>query len=91
MIPDAVLAMRRRLPAIPWATPITVHLACDDKPLYGCRLCILCYGLRAGDRRHLFGSENEALEHIAAHAAGFEALADERRPRRPVAGEPGVI
>ncbi len=30
MIPDAVLATRRRLPAIPWTVPITVHFACDD-------------------------------------------------------------
>ncbi len=87
MVPDAVVAMRRRLPAIPWAVPITVHFACDDKPLYGCRLCILRHGLRAGDRRHLFGSEVEALEHIATHAKGFEPPAEERRTDRPLAAE----
>ncbi len=67
MVPDAVAAIRRRLPAVPWTVPITVHFACDDKPLFGCRLCILRYGLRTGDRSHLFGSETEALAHIATH------------------------
>ncbi len=83
MIPDAVVAIRRRLPAIPWTVPITVHFACDDKPLFGCRLCILRYGLWTGDRRHLFGSETEALTHIATHSKGSDTPAAERRPDLP--------
>jgi hypothetical protein len=62
------MAMKRRLSAIPWDEPIHVHFACDDKPLFGCRLCILRFGLKAGDYRHLFRSEGEALDHIASHA-----------------------
>ncbi len=84
MIPDAVLATRRRLPAIPWTVPITVHFACDDGRLFGCRLCILRYGLRAGDRRHLFGSETEALEHITDHVNASDVPgAAARQPEWP--------
>jgi hypothetical protein len=66
MARDAIA--RQRLSAIPWDEPIHVHFACDDKPLFGCRLCILRFGLKAGDHRHLFRSETEALDHIASHA-----------------------
>jgi CRP-like cAMP-binding protein len=49
MGPDADAAIHRRLYAIPWSHPITVQFACDDRPHYGCRLCILRYGLKSGD------------------------------------------
>lgn len=67
MRPDLVAAMQRRLPAIPWSRPIAVQFACDDRPRYGCRLCILRYGLKSGDRSHLFNTEAEAARHVAAH------------------------
>lgn len=67
MGPDLVAAMQRRLRAIPWARPIAVQFACDHTPRYGCRLCILRYGLKSGDRTHLFDTEAEAAKHIAAH------------------------
>ena len=78
MVPDAVAAIQERLRAVPWDVPIAVHFACDDRPLYGCRVCILRFGLRTGDRSHLFGSEEEALAHIATHGN-----ATDRRPARP--------
>jgi hypothetical protein len=68
MLSKAVAEVQRRLPAIPWDAPIRVHFACDDKALFGCRLCILRFGLRPGDRSHLFTSEAEALAHTATHA-----------------------
>jgi len=64
---------------LPWAVPITVLFACDDKPSFGCRLCILRYGLRSGDRTHLFGSEAEARGPIATHTKVLEARVTERR------------
>lgn len=78
-MPDAVAAIRRRLPAVPWTVPITVHFVCDDKPLFGCRLCILRYGLRRDDRSHLFGSEAQALAHIATHGKVLDGRPPERR------------
>ena len=68
MGPDSIKAMQRRLPAIPWHVPITVHFASEARPLFGCRFCILRFGLKNGDRTHLFVSETEARAHIATHA-----------------------
>ncbi len=68
MLSKAVAEMQRRLPAVPWDAPIRVHFACDGKPLYGCRLCILRYGLKAGDHTHLFTCEAEASSHTVRHA-----------------------
>ncbi len=79
MVPDAVVEIRRRLPAVPWTVPIVVPFACGDKPLFGCRFCVLRYGLRTGDRSHLFGSEAEALAHISAHAETLDMQAADRR------------
>lgn len=68
MLPEVVGEIQRRRPAIPWNAPIRVHFSCDDKPLFACRLCILRFGLKIGDRSHLFGDETEALVHIGSHA-----------------------
>jgi hypothetical protein len=68
MLSNAIAEVQRRLPAIPWDAPIRVHFSCDDEPLYGCRLCILRFGLKAGDRSRLFADEAEALSHIGTHA-----------------------
>jgi hypothetical protein len=46
-----------------------VHFACDDAPLFACRLCILRFGLHAGDRQRLFADERAALSHTTRHAA----------------------
>lgn len=67
MGPDSVAAMQWRLRAIPWSRPIAVQFACDYAPRYGCRLCILRYGLKSGDRTHLFETEAEAARHVAVH------------------------
>jgi hypothetical protein len=64
----AVADVRRRLHTIPWDTPIRVQFFCDEAPLFGCRLCILRYGLRTGDRSYLFDSEDEAILHTCFHA-----------------------
>ncbi len=65
---NAVADVRRRLQAIPWDMPIRVQFHCDDTPLFGCRLCILRFGLRTGDRSCLFDSEGEAMLHTFSHA-----------------------
>jgi hypothetical protein len=65
---NAVADVRRRLHAIPWDMPIRVQFYCDNKPLFGCRLCILRFGLRNGGRSYLFHSEDEALLHTFSHA-----------------------
>lgn len=67
--------------AIPWKEPIRVQFACDDRPLFGCRLCILMFGLRPGDHERLFPDQAEALRHICRHVddvafAGMENLND---------------
>lgn len=67
MGPDLIAATQRRLPAIPWNVPISVQFACDERQRYSCRLCILHYGLKAGDHTLLFDTEAEALKHIAKH------------------------
>jgi len=67
MLQEAVAEIQRRQPSIPWEQPIRVHFACDDKPLFGCRTCILRFGLKTGDRSHLFADEAEAINHIAGH------------------------
>jgi hypothetical protein len=64
----AVSDVRRRMHAIPWDTPIRVQFYCDEAPLFGCRLCILRFGLRTGDRSYLFDSEDEAILHTCSHA-----------------------
>lgn len=63
----AVAEIRARHPTIPWREPIRVQFFCDDRPMYGCRLCILKFGLKKGDRSHLFTGEREALNHISEH------------------------
>ncbi len=68
MLAEAVVEIRRRQRAIPWEKPIRVQFAGDDGPLYGCRVCILRFGLKRGDRSALFETESEAAEHIARHA-----------------------
>jgi hypothetical protein len=68
MPPTVIAEIQRRLPAIPWREPIRVQFTCDDKPLYGCRLCILIFGLRYGDRGRLFADEIDALSHTCQHA-----------------------
>jgi hypothetical protein len=65
---NAVADVRRRLHTIPWDMPIRVQFYCDEAPLFGCRLCILRYGLRTGDRSYLFRSEDEAMLHTCSHA-----------------------
>ena len=77
MLPNSVAEIQRRLRAIPWDVPIAVHFACDDRPLFGCRLCILRFGLKSGDRMRLFADEGEAWDHTCRHA---DALA--QRPDR---------
>jgi hypothetical protein len=64
----AVADVRRRLHTIPWDTPIRVQFYCDEAPLFGCRLCILRFGLRTGDRSYLFDSKDEAMLHTYSHA-----------------------
>ena len=81
----AIAEIKRRQPAIPWDVPIRVHFACDDRPLYGCRYCILRYGLKSGDRTRLFFSEAEALAHTGSHvetAASRDRLEREAAERR---------
>jgi hypothetical protein len=65
---NAVANVRRRLHTIPWHAPIRVQFYCDEAPLFGCRLCILRFGLRTGDRSYLFDSEDEAMLHTLSHA-----------------------
>jgi hypothetical protein len=65
---NAVANVRHRLHAIPWERPIRVQFYCDEAPLFGCRLCILRFGLRSGDRSCLFDSEDEAMLHTCSHA-----------------------
>jgi hypothetical protein len=67
MPPSSVADICRRLHAIPWAEPIRVQFTCDDTPLFGCRLCILRYGLKTGDRTRLFADERDALSHTCTH------------------------
>ena len=78
MPPKTVAEIERRQRAVPWDCPILVHFACDDQPLYGCRRCILRFGLRLGDHTRLFGSEAEAFAHIATHR---DPKNEEKRPR----------
>lgn len=68
MSPIAIAEIQRRLSSIPWREPIRVQFACDDRPLFGCRLCILTFGLRWGDRGRLFSDEADALSHTCRHA-----------------------
>lgn len=63
----AVEEIQARRPIIPWRQPIRVQFFCDERPMYGCRLCILIFGLKKGDRTHLYATEGEALNHIAGH------------------------
>jgi hypothetical protein len=74
MPPNSVADLQHRRRAIPWQEPIRVAFACDDQPLFGCRLCILMFGLRRGDRARLFADESEACAHTTAHAALASAL-----------------
>lgn len=70
MLPDHAIAdICYRRPAIPWHEPIRVHFCYDEAPLYGCRLCILKFGLAAGDRGRLFADEAVATAHTGRHAA----------------------
>ena len=68
MCPDDVTRTRRRLSAVPWSAPIPIQFSCDDKPRYGCRLCILIFGLKPGDRHITFEDEAEASAHTRDHA-----------------------
>jgi len=77
MPPNSVAEIQHRRRAIPWDAPIRVHFTCDDKPMFACRLCILMFGLRRGDRMRLFADEAEARAHTCRHA---DALA--QRPDR---------
>jgi hypothetical protein len=70
---ETIAKIQRRRSSIPWEEPIRVHLTCDDRPLFGCRLCILRYGLKAGDRARLFTDENMAASHTGHHAAAIRA------------------
>jgi hypothetical protein len=74
MPPNLVADIQHRLRAIPWEEPIRVPFACDDQPLFGCRLCILMFGLRRGDRARLFADEAEACAHTTRHAWALLAL-----------------
>lgn len=82
MPPNSVADLQRRLRAIPWEDPIRVAFACDDKPLFGCRLCILMFGLRRGERAGLFVDEAEAWAHTMAHAGALSAVPDRMRGER---------
>jgi len=73
MPPNFVAEIRQRLRAIPWEEPIRVPFACDDRPLLGCRLCILMFGLRRGERARLFADEAEAWAHTTRHARALSA------------------
>ena len=79
----AVAEIRARHPIIPWHEPIRVQFFCDDRPMYGCRLCILKFGLKKGDRSHLFAREGEALNYISEHETPSSAALDVRRQREP--------
>ena len=74
MPPNSVADIQHRLRAIPWEEPIRVRFACDDRPLFGCRLCILMFGLRRGDRARLFADEADACTHTTRHAWALLAL-----------------
>lgn len=87
MGPGLIAAMQRRLPAIPWSRPIAVQFACDHRPRYGCRLCILRYGLKSGDRTHLFDTEAEAARHVAAHKQLLGGLTLDIRGRHDAAAD----
>jgi hypothetical protein len=82
MLQRAVAEIKRRRPAIPWEVPIRVHFACDDRLLYGCRFCILRYGLKQGDHSRLFRSEAEALTHIQSHGEAPAAPGQVERASR---------
>ncbi len=73
MPPNSVADIRQRLRAIPWEEPIRVPFACGDKPLFGCRLCILMFGLRRGEQARLFADEAEASAHTTRHAGALSA------------------
>ena len=74
MPPNAIAEIRQRLRAIPWEEPIRVPVSCNDKPLFGCRLCIFMFGLRRGEGARLFGDEAEACAHTKCHAWALSAL-----------------
>lgn len=76
MSPHRVAEIRQRLRAIPWQEPIRVPFACDERPLFGCRLCILTFGLRRGECTHLFADEAEAWAHTTGHAGALSAAPD---------------
>jgi hypothetical protein len=82
MPPKTVARIRQRLPAMPWGVPIRVQFSCDDEPLFGCRLCILRFGLKTGDRTRLYATEAGALSHTRAHALVAQLL-------KPSAGATG--
>ncbi|MGB6345322.1 MAG: hypothetical protein WBG15_21675, partial [Xanthobacteraceae bacterium] len=73
MPPNSVADIRQRLRAIPWEEPIRVPFTCtcDNTPLFGCRLCILMFGLRRGERARLFADEAEASAHTTRHAGAL--------------------
>jgi hypothetical protein len=74
--PNSVAQIQYRLRAVPWEQPIRVPFSCscDGKPLFGCRLCILMFGLRRGECTRLFADEAEARAHTTRHAGDFSAL-----------------
>ncbi|HUI11876.1 MAG TPA: hypothetical protein VL048_00235 [Xanthobacteraceae bacterium] len=82
MPPNSVADIRQRLRAIPWEEPIRVPFACGDKPLFGCRLCILMFGLRRGEQARLFADEAEAWTHTSWHAGALSASPDRAPDRR---------
>lgn len=67
--PETVAEIQKRRPAIPWDRPIRVQFPGHDKPLFGCRLCILRFGLQRGDYTRLFVDEAEASSHSTMHNA----------------------
>lgn len=69
MLTSSVAEIQWRRRGVPWDEPIPVQFACDDKPMFGCRLCILMFGLKHGENDRLFADKTDASVHTCRHAA----------------------
>jgi len=65
----------------PWEEPIRVPFACDDQPLFGCRLCILMFGLRRGDRARLIRRRSRSVRAHDAACVGAVGAAGSPQTR----------
>lgn len=75
MFAKTVAETQFRRAAIPSGSRVRVNFTCAT--LYGCRSCILRFGLRSGDRRRLFADEAASQSPSGGPAA---IIADRFRP-----------